>query len=278
MVNLKMSVAELREVSRKIRVDIIEMLAEAGSGHPGGSLSSADILACLYFSVMKHDPGRPQWPERDYFILSKGHVCPALYAALAEAGYFSRGELATLRQCGSRLQGHPGRNKDLPGIEVSSGSLGQGLSIGVGIALGLRMDAKSNRVYVLMGDGEQDEGQVWEAYMSAAHYKLDNLCAIVDNNNLQIDGRLEDVMDVYPLEDKYRAFNWHAITCDGHDYQSLLDAFEEAASTKGKPTVIVAKTVKGKGVSFMEDVAGWHGKAPNADEAKQAIAELEQTP
>jgi transketolase len=276
MFKLTRNPAELADIARKIRIDIIEMLAKAGSGHAGGSLSSADILAALYFGVMNHDPKNPLSPARDYFILSKGHVCPALYAALAEAGYFEREEIFTLRACGSRLQGHPALNKMLPGIEVSSGSLGQGLSVGVGLALGLRMDGKSNRVYVLMGDGEQDEGQVWEAYMAAAHYKLDNICAVIDNNNLQIDGFIPDVMNIYPLEDKLRAFNWNAVTCGGHDLSALLAAFDEAEKTKGKPTAIVAKTIKGKGVSFMENKAAWHGKAPNADESKAALAELKR--
>lgn len=265
----------LREISKRIRAHVVRMTAAAGSGHPGGSLSSAEIFASLYFGVMRHDPQNPCMPERDYFVLSKGHVCPALYAALAEAGYFPVNELTTLRRCGSRLQGHPSCESGLPGVEVSTGSLGQGLSVGVGIALAMKTDALPNRVYVLMGDGEQDEGQVWEAAMAAAHYGLDNVCAIIDNNGLQIDGRVEDVMNIYPLVDKYEAFGWNVEECDGHDPAALIETFEKAAKTAGRPTVIIAKTIKGKGVSFMENVAGWHGRAPSKEEAERALAELE---
>jgi len=265
---------ELRRIAAQIRIDIIKMLVQAGSGHSGGSLSVAEVLTTLYFHEMNIDPQNPNWEGRDYFVLSKGHVCPAWYAVLARAGYFPVEELLTLRQLGTRLQGHPCKSKGLPGVEVSTGSLGQGLSIGVGIALGLKLDGKPNRVYVVNGDGELDEGSIWEAIMAAGHYKLDNLCAIVDNNNLQIDGFLPDVMNLYPLKDKYEAFHWHVVECDGHDPADIIRAFGEARQTKGKPTVIIAHTVKGKGVSFMENLAGWHGKPPNPEQAIQALREL----
>jgi len=224
--------------------------------------STADIMAALYFHEMNHDPRNSELPQRDRFVLSKGHVCPIYYAALARAGYFPVEELLTLRKLGSRLQGHPGKNKGLPGIEVSSGSLGQGLGVAAGIALGAKHDGAAYRVYCLNGDGELDEGSIWESAMAAGHYKLDNLVAIVDNNDLQIDGRLRDVMDVYPIDEKFRAFNWNVISCDGHDVEALVRALAEARDFKGRPSVIIAKTIKGKGVSFMENAAGWHGKAP----------------
>ncbi len=274
MVNLNMSVSELEEQARQCRIDIIRMLAEAGSGHSGGSLSSVDILVALYFNFMKHDPESPTWEERDFFILSKGHVCPALYTALARAGYFPVEELMTLRKLDSRLQGHPAKNKGLPGIEVSSGSLGQGLGIGAGVALGLKIDGRPNRVWCLNGDGEMQEGSIWESAMAAGHYRLDNLATIVDMNGLQIDGEVCKVMNIEPLDEKFRAFNWNVVKCGGHDMADLLRAYEEASGCKDKPTAILAKTVKGKGVSFMENVAGWHGKAPNADEAEIALKEL----
>jgi transketolase len=270
----KPTTIELNRIATKIRIDIIRMIAAAGSGHPGGSLSSADIFTALYFSVMKHDPKNPQWDGRDYFVLSKGHVCPGQYAAMAESGYFPTEELLTLRKLGSRLQGHPHLLK-LPGIELSSGSLGQGLSASVGMALGLRMDSKPNRVYCLMGDGETDEGQIWEAAMTAAHYKVDTLCGIVDVNGLQIDGFTKDVKNLEPMRDKWKSFGWHVIEIDGHDMAAILAAFDEASRTKGVPTVLLARTVKGKGVSFMENRADWHGKAPNKDEAEKAVKELE---
>ena len=252
------------------------MITEAGSGHPGGSLSSADIFTALYFEVMNIDPSNPKKKDRDYFILSKGHVCPALYAALARRGFFDVSELMTLRKLGSRLQGHPGVNKGLPGLEASTGSLGQGLSIAGGIALAMKLDKKPNRVYCLMGDGELDEGNIWEAAMSSAHYKLSNLCGIVDFNGLQIDGKLEDVMSIAPLVKKWEAFGWNAVPVDGHSVKELLDALDKAKSYKKGPTVIIAKTVKGKGVSFMENVAGWHGVAPKKEEAEKALKELEE--
>jgi transketolase len=265
---------ELLQIAAQLRIDVINMLLEAGSGHPGGSLSSVEIMTALYFHELNHDPENPEWPLRDRFILSKGHVCPVLYAALARAGYFPVEELMTLRKLGSRLQGHPGKNKGLPGIEVSSGSLGQGLGVAVGIALGAKHDTADYRVYCLNGDGELDEGSIWEAAMAAGHYALDNLVTVVDNNDLQIDGRLRDVMNVYPIDRKFAAFNWNVISCDGHDVRALVDAFERVRAFKGKPSVIIAKTTKGKGVSFMENEANWHGRAPNPEQAGKALAEL----
>lgn len=265
----------IRSKAARMRLDIVEMIAEAGSGHPGGSLSAADIVATLYFGVMRHDPARPDWPERDRFVLSKGHAAPVLYTALAEAGYFGREHLHTLRKLGSILQGHPD-SKKVPGVEVSTGSLGQGLSIANGIALGLRLDGNASRVFCLLGDGELQEGQVWEAAMFASHHSVDNLIAIVDHNGLQIDGACSDVMCLGDVEAKFNAFGWKTITADGHDVEGLLRAFEaaEAALGGGVPVVIVCRTVKGKGVSFMENNAEWHGKAPNADETERAVAEL----
>ena len=251
------------------------MLCEAGSGHSGGSLSTIDILTVLYSKVMKHDPKNPTWDERDRFVLSKGHVCPALYAVLADFGYFDKKELSTLRKYGSILQGHPYMYKT-PGIEVSSGSLGQGLSIAVGMAYSAKMDGADMRIYCLMGDGELQEGQIWEAAMAAGHYKLDNLCGIVDNNRLQIDGEVEKVMDIDPLGDKFRSFHWNVVEADGHDVNDIEKAFKTAKDFKNKPTVIIAHTVKGKGVSFMENVAGWHGLAPDKEQLACALAELEE--
>lgn len=269
-----MSTVELKAKAKLLRRHIIEMTAAAGSGHPGGSLSSADIVTALYFKVLRHDPHNPHWPDRDRFILSKGHAAPLLYAALAESGYFPADELLTLRKLGSRMQGHTDRGIT-PGVEMSSGALGQGLSFGIGVALAARLDGRDHRVYVLLGDGECDEGQVWEAAMAAAHYKLDSITAIVDRNNLQIDGWCCDVMNTEPLPDKWRAFGWNVIEVDGHDMEQLIDAFEQAKKVKGQPTVIIAHTVKGKGVSFMENKAEYHGKAPSAEEAKRALKELE---
>ncbi len=265
---------ELEKKANQIRRDIVLMLLESGSGHPGGSLSSTEIMVALYFSVLKHNPENPDWVMRDRFILSKGHSCPVHYACLARAGYFSEEELFTLRKLGSRLQGHPGKDRKLPGIEVSSGSLGQGLSIAVGNALGIKLDNQGQRVYCLMGDGELNEGQVWEAAMAAAHYRLNNLCAIVDNNGLQIDGCLKDVMNIEPLREKWNSFGWHTVEIDGHNMQEVLNAFKTAEKEKNKPTAIIAHTIKGKGISFMENVVGWHGKAPNKEQADQALKEL----
>ena len=266
--------------ARRMRADIVEMIAEAGSGHPGGSLSAADIVATLYFGdVLRHDPARPDWPERDRFILSKGHAAPVLYSALAEAGYFGRDHLHTLRKLGSILQGHPDCKKT-PGVEVSTGSLGQGLSISCGLAAGLRGgDHPGNvtgdrTVFCLLGDGEIQEGQVWEAAMFAAHESLGNLVAIVDHNGLQIDGACTEVMCLGTVADKFRAFDWHVVEIDGHDIDAVHDALLTAKAYADGPVMIVAHTIKGKGVSFMEGEAGWHGKAPSAAKVKTAFAEL----
>ena len=270
-----MQAQQLAEQARHMRVNIVRMIAEAGSGHPGGSLSCADILTALYFGgVLEHRPDEPSWEGRDLFILAKGHAAPALYAALAQAGYFPEEELATLRKLGSRLQGHPDSNQ-VPGVEVSTGSLGQGLSIACGAAAGLKLDGTSQTVFALLGDGECQEGQVWEAAMFAAHHKLDNLVAIVDRNGLQIDGSTEEVCDPGDIAAKFAAFGWDAAEVDGHDIPALIEAFASAkASHEGKPHVFVARTIKGKGVSFMEGQAGWHGKAPNADQLALALADL----
>lgn len=264
----------LRQVSLEIRKAIIKSLAEAGSGHTGGSLDLADIFTCLYFDIMRHDPARPQWDERDRLILSIGHVAPVLYATLAYAGYFPEEELLTLRKLGSRLQGHPGREHGLPGLELSAGSLGQGLSVAVGMALAARMDKKSWRAYSIHGDGELQEGSIWEAAMSAAHYKLDNLTALVDRNGVQIDGQTSEVMELEQVADKWNAFGWHVIHCDGHDHQDILGAYSEARRQKGKPSVIIAKTVMGRGVPSIEGDYRWHGKAPNKEQAELFIREL----
>ena len=265
----------LKEKARILRIEILKMLAEAGSGHAGGSLSAADIVAALYFSKMRHNPKDPKWKERDRFILSKGHAAPVLYAALALSGYFEKTLLKTLRKLGSPLQGHP-CSKLLPGVEISTGSLGQGLSIANGIALGLKMDGLNSRVYCLLGDGEIQEGQVWEAAMTAAHYKLDNLCAIIDNNGLQIDGHCCDVMYIEPIVKKWDAFGWHVIDINGHDMEAILAALNEAEMLEGKPTMIVARTVKGKGVSLFEGKVEYHGLAPSRDELEIALKELEK--
>ena len=263
----------IRERAREIRGDIVSMLGLCGSGHPGGSLSAADIVAALYFKIMRIDPERPHWPGRDRFILSKGHAAPVLYAALARRGYFPREELNTLRRLGSRLQGHPDMKK-LPGVEMSTGSLGQGLSAANGMALAGRLDGLDYRVYVLLGDGEIQEGQVWEAAMAAAHYRLDNITAFLDHNRMQIDGPIREVMSPEPVADKWRAFGWDVQVIDGHDPAGILEAVDRARTVGGKPQMIVAETVKGKGVSFMEDQVGWHGVAPKPDEVQRALAEL----
>ncbi len=268
-----MDYKEFERIAAKIRVDIIKEVSSAGSGHPGGSLSAADIVTALYFHEMNIDPANPKMEGRDKFVLSKGHAGPVQYAALAERGYFPKEDLLTLRKLGSKLQGHPSLGK-VPGIEMSTGSLGQVITVSVGMALANKLDKSEARVYTLLGDGELEEGLVWEAAMSAAHYKLDNLVAIVDWNGLQIDGKNEDVMNVAPITDKFAAFGWNVLSIDGHDFAEIFDAFSKARACKGRPTVIVAKTHKGKGVSFMEDQAGWHGKAPNAEETEKALAEL----
>ncbi|MDP6671269.1 MAG: transketolase [archaeon] len=265
--------SELADISKAVRREVLKMTTAAGSGHPGGSLSSADIVTSLYFSEMKQSAKNPNDPERDKFILSKGHACPLLYAILAELEYFPKEELSNLRKISSMLQGHPDRNKT-PGVESSTGSLGQGLSVACGIALGDRLSKRKSRTYCLIGCGESQEGQVWEAAMSAAHYKLDNLCAIVDNNNLQIDGKTSEVMNIEPIADKWKAFGWNVLEIDGHNFNEILNAFKEARACKGKPTVLVAKTVKGKGVSFMENVCGYHGMALTAEELERALEEL----
>jgi len=269
------SIPELKRMANRVRQNTVEMVHAAGSGHPGGCLSATDFVVALYGNHLKFDPADPKWEGRDRVYWSKGHVAPLIYAINHEAGYIEKAELDTLRKLGSPLQGHPAADK-LPCLEVSGGSLGQGLSIAVGTALGLRLDGSSSRVYCIMGDGEQNEGQIWEGVMAAAHYKLDNLCGIVDLNGLQIDGYTKDVMGTASLADKYRAFNWHVIEIDGHDMQQCLDAFEQAKAHKGAPTAIVPTTIKGKGVSYMEDVAGWHGKAPDDEELAQAMKELQE--
>jgi transketolase len=263
----------LREKARILRIEILKMLTTAGSGHTGGSLSAADIVAALYFYKMRHNPVDPKWNGRDRFILSKGHAAPVLYAALALSGYFDKALLKTLRRLGSPLQGHP-CSKLLPGVEISTGSLGQGLSIANGIAMGLRMDGSDSRVYCLLGDGEIQEGQVWEAAMTASHYRLDNLCGIIDNNGLQIDGQCCDVMHIEPIVEKWEAFGWHVLDINGHDMGALVDALDRAEKLKGKPTMIVARTIKGKGVSFFEGKVEYHGMAPSHEELETALMEL----
>ncbi|WP_027398788.1 transketolase [Anaerovorax odorimutans] len=264
---------KLIKVANDIRIDIVKQVHFAGSGHPGGSLSAADIVTVLYFYEMNIDSANPKKADRDKFVLSKGHAAPVQYAALAEKGYFPKDELWKLRKLGSMLQGHPDMKK-VPGIEMSTGSLGQGISASVGMALANKIDNNPGRIYTLIGDGELQEGLVWEAFMASSHYKLDNLTAILDWNGLQIDGKNEDVMTVTPVDKKFESFGWNVIKIDGHSFEEIIKAFEGAKKCKGKPTVIIAKTIKGKGVSFMENNAGWHGKAPSEEEAKQAVAEL----
>lgn len=264
---------ELREIAKRVRIGVIEGTHAAKSGHPGGSLSVADILTYLYFEEMKIDPKNPKWEDRDRFVLSKGHCAPALYAVLAERGFFPTAELLTLRKYPSRLQGHPDMNST-PGVDMSAGSLGLGISAAAGMALAAKIDGKSYRVYTVVGDGESEEGQVWEACMFAAHYKLDNLCVVIDWNGLQIDGPVCEVMNPTPHDKKLEAFGFHVISIDGNDMEQIAAAFEEARTVKGKPTAIVAKTTKGKGVSFMENQVKWHGSAPNDEQYEQAIAEL----
>ncbi|MBQ5652494.1 MAG: transketolase [Peptococcaceae bacterium] len=263
----------LKEQAKQIRRDIVSMVGAAKSGHPGGSLSAAEILTYLYFEEMNVNPAEPKWEDRDRFVLSKGHAAPVLYAALARRGFFPAEDLMSLRKIGSHLQGHPDMKK-VPGVDMSTGSLGTGFSAATGIALACQLDKKPSYVYTLLGDGELQEGQVWEAAMSAAHYKLDNLIAFVDNNGLQIDGNIDDVLSPNPIDAKFAAFGWHVQVIDGHDFAQIADAVKAAKAATGKPSVIVAKTVKGKGVSYMENQAGWHGSAPNAEQVAQAMEEL----
>ena len=268
-----MNIEDLKMKAKKIRKDIIEEVYNANSGHPGGSLSISDIMAVLYFNELRIDEKNPRWEERDRLVLSKGHCSPALYAALAERGFFDKEDLKSFRKIESNLQGHPDLNK-VPGVDMTSGSLGQGLSIANGMAIAGKMDNKDYRVYTILGDGEIEEGQVWEAAMTANKYKLDNLCVIVDNNNLQIDGTIEEVMSSYPIDEKFKSFGFNVLTIDGNNIEEILSAFEIAKQTKNKPTCIIAKTIKGKGVSFMENKAEWHGKAPNEEEYIQAMKDL----
>ena len=270
-----MNKLELQKMANEVRKGIVTGVHAAKAGHPGGSLSAADLFTYLYFEEMNVDPKNPQDPDRDRFVLSKGHTAPGLYATLAHKGYFPVEDLVTLRHIGSHLQGHPCM-QHTPGLDMSSGSLGQGISAAVGMALSAKLRNKSYRVYTLLGDGEIQEGQVWEASMLAGFRKLDNLVVIVDNNNLQIDGRIDEVNSPYPIDKKFEAFNFHVINIDGHDFDQIAAAFKEARETKGMPTAIIAKTIKGKGVSFMEDQAGWHGKAPNDEEYKIAMEDLEK--
>lgn len=272
MITNELSIGELESLSKELRQDILHTIFEAGSGHPGGSLSAVEILTSLYWKEMQHEPANPTNPNRDKFILSKAHACPVLYVVLAKCGYFPREELWTFRKIGSILQGHA--HIMTPGVEMSGGSLGQGLSFGVGSALAARLDSKKSRTYVLLGDGECDEGQIWEAAMSAAHYKLDNLVAIIDRNGIQNDRFTNEVMNLEPLPDKWRSFGWNTIEIDGHNFEDIIASLKTARSTKDKPTAIIAATVKGKGVSFMENNPGFHGKSPNEEELVRALDEL----
>ena len=264
---------ELQQIADDLRCQVVRMLYKAGSGHPGGALSAADIVAALYFSVLRIDPARPDWPDRDRFVLSKGHACPVLYAALARRGYFPEAELWTLRQVGSSLQGHPDMRKT-PGVDATTGSLGQGISVACGMALAAKLNGQTHRVYAMLGCGELQEGQVWEAAMAAAHYQLDNLTAIIDYNRLQLDGTNADIMELAPLGDKWRAFGWHVLEIDGHDIGAILDSLSQAQAIKGRPTVIIASTVKGKGVSFMQDQVDWHAGGLSAEQLEQALTDL----
>ena len=267
------TIAELERQALVIRRDIIRMIHASQSGHPGGSLSSTDIVTALYFHFLRVDPQNPGWPDRDRFVLSKGHACPVWYSALAERGFFPVDELLTLRQIDGRLQGHPDMLKT-PGVDITTGSLGQGLSAGVGMALGLKHDGRDAQVYVIIGDGELNEGQIWEAAMAAAKFNLDNLMTFVDYNNLQLDGWCHEIMPIEPVVDKWRAFNWEVFEIDGHDMRQIVDTIERAQQVSGKPSMIIAHTIKGKGVSFMEDQCDWHGKAPNDQEFEEAMIEL----
>ena len=267
------NIAELQAIAKKIRREIVEMITHAKSGHPGGSLSAVEIVVTLFLDVLRHDPQNPKWPERDRFILSKGHAAPVLYAVMAECGYVPADELNTLRKLGSIFQGHLDR-RFIPALEASTGSLGEGVSLGIGMALAAKLDKSPSRTYVVIGDGESQEGQIWEAAMFGGDKKVDNLVCIADYNRIQLDGFVDDIMPVEPLADKWRSFNWHTIEVDGHNIQQLQAAFAEAAATKGKPTSIIAHTIKGKGVSFMENNPKFHGVAPTEDEMKKALMEL----
>ena len=264
---------ELQAIAKRIRRDIVEMITHAGSGHPGGSLSAVEILVTLFYDVMRHDPSNAKWPDRDHFILSKGHAAPVLYSVMAECGYCPKDQLNTLRKLGSIYQGHPDV-RFLPALEASTGSLGEGLSIGIGMALAAKLDKRPSRSYVVVGDGESQEGQIWESAMFGGDKSVDNLVCIVDYNHIQLDGFVNDIMPLDPLADKWRSFNWHAIEVDGHNIPALQAAFAEAAATKGKPTAIVAHTIKGKGVSFMENNPKFHGIAPTEEEMERALVEL----
>ncbi len=269
----KLNIEQLTDLCKKMRRQIVTMINKAGTGHPGGSLSAVEVMAVLFSSVMRINPAEPKWSGRDYFFLSKGHAAPVLYAALANRGFFPEEELLTLRQLGSRLHGHPS-SECTPGVDMSSGALGQGLSVANGIGLAAKIDGSDQRAFVLIGDGELHEGQLWEAAMTSAHFRLDNVCAIIDSNRLCLDGPVEEVKSLGDLKAKYEAFGWHAVKIDGHDLQAVYEAFREAEMTKGRPTVIIADTVKGKGVSFMEEQVGWHGLAPNDEQLKTALEEL----
>ncbi len=266
-------IRELKNIAGNVRINILHMLTKAGSGHTGGSLSAVDVAVAIYFSKMAFDPKNPLWEKRDRFIMSKGHAAPLIYAIMAEAGYFPKETIETLRKIESPLQGHP-CCRTLPGIEVSTGSLGQGLSVANGMALGLKLDDNPARVYCIMGDGEIQEGQIWEAAMTAAHYKIDNICGVVDNNGLQIDGPVEKVMGIEPIHDKWASFGWHVIDIDGHNMEEILAALNESESVKGKPSVIIANTTKGKGVSFFENKVEYHGVAPSQEEFEKAVKEI----
>ena len=269
------SIAELKRIANRLRIDIVKMIGAAGNGHPGGSLSEVELLIGLYLRVLRHNPRNPEWPDRDRFVLSKGHGCPALYAVLAECGYIDHSVLSTLRKLGSPLQGHPDK-RFLPVLEANTGSLGQGLSIGIGMALAARLDKKDWHTFVMVGDGEIQEGQNWEAAMFAPFHKLENLTLIVDCNRQQLDGFTKDILDVAPLREKFEAFGWHTIEIDGHEFEQVIPALEEARAGGGRPTCIVAHTTKGKGVSFMEDNPEWHGVAPKPDQVAAAVKELEE--
>lgn len=270
---MSLNLEKLKNTSKTIRKDIVEMLTESASGHPGGSLSAADLMTVLFFKEMNINPKDPKNPDRDRFVLSKGHAAPVLYSALARKGFFDPSELKTLRKIGSNLQGHPNMN-DLPGIDMSTGSLGQGISAAVGMAMAGKLDKKDYRVYALLGDGELEEGQVWEASMCAAHYKLDNLTIFIDFNGLQIDGNIQEVLNPTPIDEKFKAFGWNVVVIDGHNFEEIIEAIDKAKNIKGMPTAVVMNTIKGKGVSFMEGDAAWHGTAPSVEQCEKAIKEI----